>query len=74
MYLTEKVEKQQPRNSDDHEEVELLLESFSKQIEEIVSEVETLSVSGPVSSFSRSSPRVFKGQCEEHRGHHRADP
>ena len=45
MYLTEKVEKQQLRNADDHEEVELLLESFSKQTEEIVSEVETLSVS-----------------------------
>jgi len=45
MYLTEKISQQHPRSSDDHEEVELLLESFSKQTEEIVSEVETLSVS-----------------------------
>ncbi|ORY77983.1 hypothetical protein BCR35DRAFT_332369 [Leucosporidium creatinivorum] len=43
MYLTEKITLQHPRSSDDHEEVELLLESFSKQTEEIVSEVETLS-------------------------------
>jgi magnesium transporter len=42
MYLTAKIE-HNPRDADDHEEVELLLESFSKQCEEIVSEVETLS-------------------------------
>lgn len=43
MYLTEK-QAGHPRAADDHEEIELLLESFSKQCEEIVSEVETLSV------------------------------
>lgn len=43
MYLTSKLE-DKPRSADDHEEIELLLESFSKRCEEIVSEVETLSV------------------------------
>ncbi|SGY14773.1 BQ5605_C013g07099 [Microbotryum silenes-dioicae] len=42
MYLTEKL-RDNSRLSNDHEEVELLLESFSKQCEEIVSEVEILS-------------------------------
>ncbi|GAA6019268.1 hypothetical protein JCM11491_001295 [Sporobolomyces phaffii] len=42
MYLTAKTQGK-PRSADDHEEIELLLESFSKQCEEIVSEVETLS-------------------------------
>ncbi|GAA6010850.1 hypothetical protein JCM10207_003958 [Rhodosporidiobolus poonsookiae] len=41
MYLTSKLAAK-PRTAEDHEEVELLLESFSKQCEEIVSEVETL--------------------------------
>lgn len=41
MYLTAKAQ-DKPRADDDHEEIELLLESFSKQCEEIVSEVETL--------------------------------
>ncbi|GAA5843307.1 hypothetical protein JCM9279_002057 [Rhodotorula babjevae] len=41
MYLTAKVQGK-PRASNDHEEVELLLEAFSKQCEEVVSEVETL--------------------------------
>lgn len=49
MYLTAKLENR-PRSADDHEEVELLLESFSKQCEEIVSEVETLAVSRRTSS------------------------
>lgn len=43
MYLTSKLE-QKPRDAADHEEIELLLESFSKQCAEITSEVETLSV------------------------------
>ncbi|BGP19138.1 magnesium ion transporter [Rhodosporidiobolus nylandii] len=42
MYLTAKLQGK-PRTAEDHEEIELLLESFSKQCEEIVSEVETLS-------------------------------
>lgn len=42
MYLTAK-KNGAPRDAQDHEEIELLLESFSKQCEEIVSEVEGLS-------------------------------
>ncbi|GAA5864354.1 hypothetical protein JCM8547_005794 [Rhodosporidiobolus lusitaniae] len=42
MYLSAKLAGK-PRAADDHEEIELLLESFSKQCEEICSEVETLS-------------------------------
>ncbi|KAH8915040.1 Mg2+ transporter protein cora-like protein [Atractiella rhizophila] len=42
MYLTEKNVENRPRASDDHEELELLLESFSKQVEEMVSEAENL--------------------------------
>ena len=44
MYLTAKLSGS-PRDASEHEEIELLLESFSKQCEEIVSEVENLSVS-----------------------------
>lgn len=43
MYLTAKMSGT-PRDASEHEEIELLLESFSKQCEEIVSEVENLSV------------------------------
>lgn len=48
MYLSAKMA-HQPRGLTDHEELELLLESFSKQVEEIVSELDTLTVS-PFSS------------------------
>lgn len=44
MYLTSKLEGK-PRDASEHEEIELLLESFSKQCEEIVSEVDNLAVS-----------------------------
>jgi magnesium transporter len=44
MYLSAKMA-HQPRGLTDHEELELLLESFSKQVEEIVSELDTLTVS-----------------------------
>ena len=44
MYLTDK-RNGHPRNPRDHEELEILLESFSKQVEEIVNETETISVS-----------------------------
>ena len=43
MYLTDK-KNGHPRNARDHEELEVLLESFSKQVEEIVNESDTLSV------------------------------
>lgn len=43
MYLTEKRDRTpgQERDAKDHAEVEILLESVQKQVEEIVSEVET---------------------------------
>jgi magnesium transporter len=44
MYLSAK-KAHQPRGLTDHEELEMLLESFSKQVEEIVSELETMTVS-----------------------------
>lgn len=44
MYLTDK-KTGSPRSSKDHEELEILLESFSKQVEEIVNEADTITVS-----------------------------
>ena len=43
MYLSEWAVR--ARSRDDHQEVEMLLESFSKQVEEIVNEVDSLVVS-----------------------------
>jgi magnesium transporter len=44
MYLTDKL-KGKPRALHDHEQLELLLESFTKQAEEVVSEIDTMVVS-----------------------------
>lgn len=44
MYLTDKSSGMS-RSPKDHEELEVLLESFSKQVEEIVNEAESISVS-----------------------------
>ena len=44
MYLTDK-KNGVPRKANDHEELEVLLESFSKQVEEIVNEAENIQVS-----------------------------
>ncbi|CAE6338033.1 unnamed protein product [Rhizoctonia solani] len=57
MYLTDKklgVE----RKMEDHDELEVLLESFDKQVEEIVNEAETTIVS-LCATFDPISPRVF---------------
>ena len=43
MYLTDK-KNGMPRRLSDHEELEVLLESFSKQVEEIVNEAENIQV------------------------------
>ncbi len=43
MYLTDK-KNDIPRLMDDHEELEVLLESFAKQVEEIVNEAENIHV------------------------------
>ena len=48
MYLSDK-KNGVPRNPDDHEELEVLLESFAKQVEEIVNEAENIQVSGVTS-------------------------
>ena len=44
MYLTDK-KNGIPRAVHDHDELEVLLESFSKQVEEIVNEAENIQVS-----------------------------
>lgn len=43
MYLSDK-KANKPRALNDHEDLEVLLESFSKQAEEIVNEAENISV------------------------------
>lgn len=43
MYLTDK-KSGAPRAANDHEELEVLLESFAKQVEEIVNEAENTQV------------------------------
>ena len=52
MYLSAK-KVNEPRDTHDHEELELLLESFSKQVEEIMSEVDTIVVSLSISARSQ---------------------
>ena len=44
MYLTDK-KNGTPRSPEDHDELEVLLESFAKQVEEIVNEAENIQVS-----------------------------
>jgi hypothetical protein len=46
MYLSDK-KAGRPRQLADHEDLEVLLESFSKQVEELVNESETTLVSSP---------------------------
>lgn len=53
MYLTDK-DKNSARESSDHEEIELMLEHVSTQVEEVVSEAEGLAVS-PLSSHVPTS-------------------
>lgn len=44
MYLTDK-KNETVRSREDHEDLEVLLESFAKQVEEIVNEADTMIVS-----------------------------
>ena len=44
MYLTDKINNV-PRELSEHEDLEVLLESFSKQVEEVVNEAENIEVS-----------------------------
>ena len=50
MYLSDK--KNGIEREDDHEELEVLLESFSKQVEEIVNEAENIEVSTCIPWYS----------------------
>jgi magnesium transporter len=47
MYLTDRKNDVR-RQLSDHEELELLLETFSKQVEELVNEAENIHVRGPL--------------------------
>ena len=51
MYLTDKKQGH-PRLLNDHEELEVLLESFAKQVEEIVNEAENMQVPTHLSSYA----------------------
>ena len=62
MYLSDK-KNGSPRSSDDHEELEVLLESFSKQVEEIVNEAETISVSPSLASERVPILTSPQGKC-----------
>ena len=63
MYLTDR-RIGHPRSPNDHEELEGLLESFSKQVEEIVNESETISVSIWLQEPNlKSKPRFYPVQC-----------
>ena len=62
MYLTDK-KTGQPRLLNDHEELEMLLESFAKQVEEIVNEAESIQVMNMITEVlhmaDRSSRATF---------------
>lgn len=63
MYLTDK-KKGIVREFQNHEELEVLLESFSKQVEEVVTEAENIQVrlSQPLQDFTNSGTE----QCTIH--------
>jgi magnesium transporter len=46
MYLSDK-KNDVSRSREDHDDLEVLLESFAKQVEEIVNEADTMAVSSP---------------------------
>jgi len=54
MYLTDRKNDVR-RQLSDHEELELLFETFSKQVEEMVNEAENIHVRSPLLSFYRCS-------------------
>lgn len=72
MYITARV-KGKPRGLHDHEQLELLLESFTKQVEEIVSEVDTTVVSRVLLSSDDATDDDFVDQyavdTRDHRAH-----
>lgn len=72
MYLTDK-KKLAPREMDDHEELEFLLESFSKQVEEIVSEVGNIDVRCFFADVTGACPNICLEQRAVHPGDRRAN-
>ena len=58
MYLTDKRNGKE-RAEDDHDELEVLLESFAKQVEEIVNEAESIQVSSVYNVRERSPYSSF---------------
>jgi magnesium transporter len=64
MYLTSKA-LGRPRALHDHEQLELLLESFVKQVEEIVSEVDTTVVCGALFALIQRSPQANMQSTQE---------
>ncbi len=66
MYLTDRKNDAR-RQLSDHEELELLFETFSKQVEEIVNEAENIHVGGPFCPLSVHRNRrtcVIKGNVQ----------
>ena len=72
MYLTDK-KNGSPRGMHEHDELEVLLEFFSKQVEEIVNEAENIEVcyTGRADT-GVSTDRHHKDQCPIHPGNCRA--
>ena len=72
MYLSDK---KNGIDQEDHEELEVLLESFSKQVEEIVNEAETIEV-GPFARSERtlSNSYSYLEQCSIDSGNSGVDP
>lgn len=66
MYLTDK-KNGMPRRLSDHEDLEVLLESFSKQVEEIVNEAENIQVSynARCRHFQPGQTNVFLSSTEQ---------
>ena len=61
MYLTDK---KNGKEREGHEDLEVLLESFSKQVEEIVNEAETIEVSlSHTFSLEKISDLFFRVMC-----------
>ena len=73
MYLSDKLN-DVPRKAHDHEDLEVLLESFAKQVEEIVNEAENIQVSPTYSRVLHSagiflpSPRAHDVLLPNHPG------
>jgi transcriptional regulator with GAF, ATPase, and Fis domain len=72
MYLTDKMN-EVPRQLTEHEDLEVLLETFSKQVEEVVNEAAVIEVRdvSDLSSWCSQGP-AFPEQRSIHTGNRRA--